>query len=285
MTQMPAHPLLYVQDLVKTFGSGSRAHTAVDRVSFALAEGEVLGLVGESGSGKSTTLRCLMGLETPDAGDLDYDRIDLRKPSRTQRRRFRREVQLVFQDPYSSLDPRVTVGQILAEPLVVSGACPARERRDRVVETLELVDLGAEHLGRHPRDFSGGQRQRIAIARALVVRPRVLVCDEPVSALDVSVQAQVLNLLKDMQSRLGLSVLFVAHDLAVVRYLCDRVVVLRDGRVVETGTREEIYTRPREEYTRTLLEAVPRLDPAGERARRAVRLARAASQGAAQPVA
>lgn len=266
-----SRPLLQVHELVKTFGSGSRAHTAVDHVSFDLAEGEVLGLVGESGSGKSTTVRCLMGLETPDGGDLDYDRIDLRAPTRSGRRRFLREVQMVFQDPYSSLDPRMTVRQLVAEPLAVARACPARERTDRVVETLELVGLDSSHLDRYPKAFSGGQRQRIAIARALVVRPRVLVCDEPVSALDVSVQAQVLNLVKDMQRALGLSVLFIAHDLSVVRYLCDRVVVLKDGRVVESGTRDEVYGDPQHEYTRALLAAVPRLDPAGERARRAAR--------------
>jgi oligopeptide transport system ATP-binding protein len=266
-----SRPLLQVHELVKTFGSGRRAHTAVDHVSFDLAEGEVLGLVGESGSGKSTTVRCLMGLEAPDAGDLDYDRIDLREPTRSGRRRFLREVQLVFQDPYSSLDPRMTVRQLVAEPLVVTRACPPRERLDRVVETLEMVGLESSHLDRHPRAFSGGQRQRIAIARALVVRPRVLVCDEPVSALDVSVQAQVLNLVKDMQRALGLSVLFIAHDLAVVRYLCDRVVVLKDGRVVETGTRDEVYGAPQHEYTRSLLAAVPRLDPEGERSRREAR--------------
>jgi ABC-type microcin C transport system duplicated ATPase subunit YejF len=209
-----------------------------------------------------------MGLERPDSGDLDYDRIDLRAPSRSERRRFLREVQMVFQDPYSSLDPRMTVRQIVAEPLVVTKACPAAERLDRVVETLEMVGLDASQLGRHPREFSGGQRQRIAIARALVVRPRVLVCDEPVSALDVSVQAQVLNLLRDMQGALGLSILFIAHDLAVVRYLCDRLVVMKDGKVVETGTRDDVYQRPQHVYTRALLEAVPQLDPPGERARR-----------------
>jgi len=263
-----SRPLLQVHELTKTFGSGRRRHTAVDKVSFDLAEGEVLGLVGESGSGKSTTVRCLMGLEVPDGGDLDYDRIDIKRPTRAERTRFLREVQLVFQDPYSSLDPRMTVRQLVAEPLAVTRACPSRERLDRVVETLELVGLDASHLDRYPRAFSGGQRQRIAIARALVVRPRVLVCDEPVSALDVSVQAQVLNLIKDMQRALGLSVLFIAHDLAVVRYLCDRLVVLKDGRVVEQGTREQVYGDPQHEYTRALLAAVPRLDPAEERARR-----------------
>lgn len=265
-------PLLHVEGLVKRFGTGTNVHTAVDDVSFDLFEGEVLGLVGESGSGKSTTVRCVMGLERPEAGILEYDGITLRRPTYAQERRFRSEVQMVFQDPYSSLDPRMTVGAIVAEPLLRS-RLSAADRRDRVVETLEEVGLGAEHLARHPRSFSGGQRQRIAIARALVGRPRVLVCDEPVSALDVSVQAQVLNLLKDMQQKLSLTVLFIAHDLAVVHYLCDRLVVMEGGRVVETGTREQVYARPRADYTRSLLEAVPRPDPEAERRRRRERQA------------
>jgi oligopeptide transport system ATP-binding protein len=178
---------------------------------------------------------------------------------------------MVFQDPYSSLDPRMNIRRILEEPLLVRGGMTPAQRLDRVVETLETVGLEAAHLDRYPRSFSGGQRQRIAIARALVVRPRVLICDEPVSALDVSVQAQVLNLLKDMQSRLSLTVLFIAHDLAVVRYLCDRLVVLQNGVAVESGTRDEVYLHPRHPYTRSLLAAVPRADPAGERLRRELR--------------
>ncbi len=266
--------LLRVQNLSKHFGSGRTRHTAVDDVSFELREGEVLGIVGESGSGKSTTIRCIMGLERPDAGMLDYRGINLRRMPWAGQKIFRSEVQMVFQDPYSSLDPRLTIQRIVEEPLRVhEPKLTAADRRDRVVGILEEVGLGAEHLGRHPRSFSGGQRQRIAIARALVADPRVLVCDEPVSALDVSVQAQVLNLLKDLQKQRSLTVLFIAHDLAVVRYLCDRLVVMEHGRVVEAGTRDEVYENPKAGYTRSLLAAIPRTDPAGERARRAERRA------------
>jgi len=261
--------LLRVESLSKHFGSGRTRHTAVDGVSFQVHEGEVLGIVGESGSGKSTTIRCIMGLERPDSGFLDYRGINLRRMPWAGERIFRSEVQMVFQDPYSSLDPRLTIQRIVEEPLRVhEPKLPAAARRDRVVGILEEVGLGAEHLARHPRSFSGGQRQRIAIARALVANPRVLVCDEPVSALDVSVQAQVLNLLKDLQRSRSLTVLFIAHDLAVVRYLCDRLVVMEHGRVVEAGTREEVYGAPKAAYTRSLLEAIPRTDPAAERARR-----------------
>ncbi|NQX25883.1 ABC transporter ATP-binding protein [Microbacteriaceae bacterium VKM Ac-2854] len=260
--------LLSVTKLTKRFGHGHNVHTAVDAVSFELREGEVLGLVGESGSGKSTTVRCLVGLERPEVGSIVYDGMDMRRPTFAQRKRFRDEVQMVFQDPYSSLDPRMSIRRILEEPLLVRGGMSPAQRLDRIVETLETVGLEASQLDRYPRSFSGGQRQRIAIARALVVRPRVLICDEPVSALDVSVQAQVLNLLKDMQAQLSLTVLFIAHDLAVVRYLCDRLVVLQNGVAVETGTRDEVYLNPQHSYTQSLLEAVPRADPAGERLRR-----------------
>jgi ABC-type oligopeptide transport system ATPase subunit len=259
---------LRVEDLVKRFGRGSREFTAVDHVSFHLGAGETLGLVGESGSGKSTTVRCLMGLERPQAGSLVYNGLNLRRMTYRAERVFRSQVQMVFQDPYSSLDPRMTIGQIVSEPLRVHTDLDAAGRRARTTEMLERVGLDPAHVKRYPRSFSGGQRQRIAIARALVVRPRVLVCDEPVSALDVSVQAQVLNLIKDMQAEFGLSVLFIAHDLAVVRYLCDRLVILEKGRVVEEGTRDQVYEHPTHPYTRSLLEAVPRADPATERQRR-----------------
>ena len=267
--------LLSVETLTKRFGRGTHTRTALDSVSFDLREGEVLGLVGESGSGKSTTVRCLVGLERPDSGAIVYDGMDMIRPNRCERKRFRDEVQMVFQDPYSSLDPRMTILRILEEPLLVRGGMTVSQRRDRIVETLQSVGLDASHLGRYPRSFSGGQRQRIAIARALVVRPRVLICDEPVSALDVSVQAQVLNLLKTMQKELSITVLFIAHDLAVVRYLCDRVVVLQHGVVAETGSRDDVYGNPTHAYTQSLLEAIPRADPAGERERRRQRRQRA----------
>ncbi|GAB2842081.1 hypothetical protein GCM10022221_46560 [Actinocorallia aurea] len=257
--------LLEISGLSKTFGE----HKAVDDVSLALAKGESLGLVGESGSGKSTILRCLVGLERPDAGTVSYAGFDALRADRAHLRRFRREVQMVFQNPYASLDPRMTVEEIVAEPLRVHEPKASRaERRDRVVEVLERVGLTGSALPRRPAQFSGGQRQRIAIARALVSRPEVLVCDEPVSALDVSVQAQVVNLLRGMRRDLGLTILFVAHDLAVVRQLCDRITVLKDGRVVEEGDRDAVYGSPRHPYTRDLLAAVPIPDPAADRARR-----------------
>ncbi|MDX6740803.1 ATP-binding cassette domain-containing protein [Actinocorallia sp. A-T 12471] len=257
--------LLEIDALSKAFGTVK----AVDDVTLTLPRGASLGLVGESGSGKSTILRCLVGLETPDAGTVRYAGFDAVRADRTERRRFRREVQMVFQNPYASLNPRMTVEEIVAEPLRVHEPKTARaERRDRVVEALERVGLTGSALPRRPARFSGGQRQRIAIARALVSRPEVLVCDEPVSALDVSVQAQVVNLLRGMRRDLGLTILFVAHDLAVVRQLCDHIAVLKDGRVVEEGDREQIYGDPRHPYTRELLAAVPIPDPAADRERR-----------------
>ncbi|MEV8634115.1 ATP-binding cassette domain-containing protein [Streptosporangium sp. NPDC051023] len=263
--------LLTVEGLTKAFTSRERGEAvkAVDDVSFTLGQGETLGLVGESGSGKSTITRCLVGLERPDAGAVTYDGFDVLRAGRDDRRRFRREVQLVFQNPYASLNPRMTVEDLVGEPLLVHQGRRSREgRRERVVEVLEMVGLTGAHLPRYPAQFSGGQRQRIAIARALVSGPKVLICDEPVSALDVSVQAQVVNLLRAMRRDLGLTVLFIAHDLAVVRQLCDRLLVLKDGRVVEEGSREQVYGAPAHDYTRALLAAVPIPDPAADRARR-----------------
>ncbi|MDQ4215037.1 ATP-binding cassette domain-containing protein [Microbacterium sp. ASV81] len=265
--------LITVEGLTKRFGSARRGTLALDDVSFELRQGEVLGLVGESGSGKSTAIRCMVGLERSTGGTISYRGTPLRGASHADLQRYRREVQMVFQDPYSSLDPRMTVGQIVEEPMLVVGGFSARERRNRVVELMERVGLGEEHLNRYPRHFSGGQRQRIAIVRALSVGPKVLLCDEPVSALDVSVQAQVLNLLKDMQRELDLTVLFVAHDLAVVKYLCTSLVVLHHGVVAERGTVGQIYGDPQAGYTRDLLEAVPVPDVRIERERRAIRIA------------
>ncbi|MBT8162005.1 MULTISPECIES: ATP-binding cassette domain-containing protein [Arthrobacter] len=264
--------LLRVEGLSKTFGSGRRAHQALDDVSFELRQGEILGLVGESGSGKSTIIRCLVGLEKESSGSIRYQGINPAAASKSELHRYRRDLQMVFQDPYSSLDPRMTVRRIIEEPMLVMGGYSERERRERIHELIRLVGLRDEHLDRYPRDFSGGQRQRIAIVRALVVEPKVLLCDEPVSALDVSVQAQVLNLLKDMQRQLDLTVLFVSHDLAVVKYLCTRLVVLNRGRVAEKGSVPEIYENPQDAYTKALLEAVPVPNPAAERERRARRL-------------
>ncbi|TDD38966.1 ATP-binding cassette domain-containing protein [Saccharopolyspora elongata] len=250
--------LLDVRAVTKDF-RGTRALRAVD---LAVGEGETVGLVGESGSGKSTLLKCVLRLERPDSGEIRYDGIDVIRADRAQRRRFRREVQMVFQDPHASLNPRMTVEQLVSEGMLVHGLERSRAgRRDRVAELLSMVGLDPSDMGRRPGSFSGGQRQRIAIARALAVRPRLLVCDEPVSALDVSVQAQVINLLADMQAELGLAVLFIAHDLAVVGHLCTRIAVISRGEIVESGPREQVFGAPRHEYTRALLDAVPIPDP------------------------
>jgi ABC-type oligopeptide transport system ATPase subunit len=261
--------LLEVSGLTKSFGRGSAARLAIDDVSFSIPHDSIMGLVGESGSGKSTTVRCLLGLERADGGTIHYDGHDLTSGPREGWRRFHRDIGMVFQDPYSSLNPRMTVERIVTEPLI--GHAPSHILRERCVEMLEMVGLSANQLHRYPRSFSGGQRQRIAIARALIARPRLLICDEPVSALDVSIQAQVLNLLKSMQAQLGLSILFIAHNLAVVRYMCDHLVILENGCVVEQGTRDQIFEAPASSYTRSLLQAVPRPAPADERARRAAR--------------
>ncbi|MBU2693509.1 ATP-binding cassette domain-containing protein [Pimelobacter sp. 30-1] len=263
-------PILAAQGLTKTFGSRRETQRAVDDVSFAVAPGAILGIVGESGSGKSTTLRCVVGLERAEAGEVLFDGVPLAGADRETRRRFRRDVQMVFQDPYSSLNPRMTVESIVGEGLDIHRVARTKQaRRDRVVEVLELVGLDAAILDRFPRSFSGGQRQRIAIARALAVGPRVLVCDEPVSALDVSVQAQVVNLLLDMQQKLGLAVVFVAHDLALVRHLCHEVMVMQHGVVVENGACADVFDRPQHDYTKSLLAAIPIPDPERDRARRA----------------
>ncbi|NHI17705.1 ATP-binding cassette domain-containing protein [Microbacterium excoecariae] len=262
--------LVEVQSLSKRFAGRDRL--AVDDVSFTLERGSALGLVGESGSGKSTTARLVAGLIAPDAGSVTLDGQEIVGASRGTLRSARRTMQFVFQDPFASLNPRMRVRDLVGEGLLVHGIeRDARRRTDRVVGTLESVGLDASHLDRYPRSFSGGQRQRIAIARAIAVRPSVLICDEPVSSLDVSVQAQVLNLLAELRESLDLALLFIAHDLAVVRYLCDRVAVMNSGRIVEQGPRDDVYLRPAHPYTRSLLEAVPIPDPALERSRREAR--------------
>ncbi|GAB3250588.1 ATP-binding cassette domain-containing protein [Kineosporia babensis] len=256
--------VLEVDGLTKSYPGASRPAAA--DVSFKMAEGSALGLVGESGSGKSTTARMIAGLEKPDKGWVVLGGRQIDGLSRRAMQRVRRDMQVVFQDPYSSLNPRMNVEQLVGEGLLVHSIETDRAARRREVERLlGLVGLGHVDLGAYPRSFSGGQRQRLAIARALAVRPKLLICDEPVSSLDVSVQAQVLNLLRDLQSELGLSILFIAHDLAVVRYLCDQVVVMSDGRVVEKGSREQVYGDPQHEYTRDLLAAVPVPDPSHSR--------------------
>jgi oligopeptide transport system ATP-binding protein len=244
---------------------------AVDGVSFEIEEGETLGLVGESGSGKSTTGYCILQLLKPTSGSIRFLGEELTELRREELRRMRREMQIVFQDPYASLDPRMTVGNIVSEPLEVHGIGTRRSRRDTVRRLLDVVGFNPEYTNRYPHEFSGGQRQRIGIARALALNPKLIVCDEPVSALDVSIQAQILNLLKDLQRDFGLTYLFIAHDLAVVRTMSDRIAVMNRGKLVEVGPSEEVYRNPRDPYTKTLLSAVPVPDPRKMKERKAER--------------
>jgi peptide/nickel transport system ATP-binding protein len=234
---------------------------ALDDVSFTLQPGRSLGIVGESGSGKSTLARLVMALEAPTHGRVILDGQDLNTLSPAELRRTRSKVQMVFQDPYGSLDPRRTVGQTVAEPLAVLHGASRSEQRARAAEALEAVGLRAADLAKYPHEFSGGQRQRIAIARALITRPKLIVADEPVSALDVSVQAQVLNLMQDLQDQFGVTYLFISHDLSVVDLVCDEVVVLQAGRIVEQGPPARLFQRPEHPYTQRLLAAVPGLVP------------------------
>jgi ABC-type oligopeptide transport system ATPase subunit len=265
-------PLLTAEDVSFSHPAarGAPAVRAVDSVSLELHPGEVLGVVGESGSGKSTLARLLVRLNRPAGGRVTFRGTDIASLSGAGLRQFRRGVQMVFQDPYSSLNPRMTVEEIVGEGLAVhEPSLNGAGRRERAAAALAEVGLPADALRRYPRAFSGGQRQRIAIARALVLRPAALICDEPVSALDVSVQAQVIKLLRETQRRHDLAILFIAHDLAVVRSLCQRIAVMHQGRVVESGPRDEVYGDPKDPYTRSLLAAVPIPDPSRERARRA----------------
>jgi oligopeptide transport system ATP-binding protein len=244
---------------------------AVDGVSFEVAEGETLGLVGESGSGKSTTGYCILQLLKPTAGSIRFMGKELTEIGREDLRRMRREMQIVFQDPYASLDPRMTVGNIVSEPLEVHGIGTRRSRAETVRRLLDIVGFNPNFTNRYPHEFSGGQRQRIGIARALALNPKLIVCDEPVSALDVSIQAQILNLLKDLQRDFSLTYLFISHDLAVVRTMSDRIAVMNQGKLVEIGPAEQVYTNPRDEYTKALFTAVPVPDPRRQRERKAER--------------
>ncbi|MFE3068175.1 ABC transporter ATP-binding protein [Streptomyces sp. NPDC059247] len=267
-------PLLSVRDLTMTFPGrrrGSAPVRAVDGVGFDVAEGETLGLVGESGCGKSTTGRAIVRLLEPTSGSVTYDGRDISRLSQRALKPLRRDLQMVFQDPHSSLNPRQTVARIISDPLLVQGESAASARK-RAVELMELVGLIPEHLDRHPHEFSGGQAQRIGIARALATGPRLVIADEPVSALDVSVQAQIVNLMERLQRELGLAYLFIAHDLSVVKRVCDRVAVMYLGRIVEIGTKERVYGAPAHPYTRALLSAVPLPDPAAERRRERITL-------------
>jgi peptide/nickel transport system ATP-binding protein/oligopeptide transport system ATP-binding protein len=262
-------PLLEARDLVKHFKAkdGQGVVHAVDGVSLILQRGETLGIVGESGCGKSTLARVLLRLIEPDAGSLRFDGADLRAAGREALRAHRRDMQLIFQDPYASLDPRMSVGRIVAEPLAIHGIGTRRQRREKVAELLDLVGLGPDAASRYPHEFSGGQRQRIGIARAIALEPKLVIADEPVSALDLSIQSQILNLLLELKARLQLSYIFISHDLAVVEHVSDRVAVMYLGRIVETADTESLYRNPSHPYTRALISAIPQPDPARRRER------------------
>lgn len=266
-------PLLEVRHLSKDFsrnkglfGKGTVVR-AVDDVSFSIEKGETFGLVGESGSGKTTTGRCILRLIEPSAGEVLFDGRDVLKLSRGDLRRARRDMQIVFQDPYSSLNPRMRVSEIVEEPLIIHKLGSKSERQDRVKQLFGLVGLNPDHLRRYPHEFSGGQRQRIGLARALALNPSLIIADEPVSALDVSVQAQVVNLLMELQERLKLTYLFIAHDLRLVEHICSRVAVMYLGRIVEMGETAKLFAAPQHPYTRALLSAIPVPDPDAPRLR------------------
>ena len=265
--------LLRVTNLVKNFdvrrtkNSGAKKRTvqAVTNVSFSIERGQTLGLVGESGSGKTTLGRCVLRLIEPTSGQVEFDGRDLGLMKFEELRWLRRKMQIVFQDPFASLDPKMTVGASIAEPLIVQGVPGSHS--DKIIELLELVGLSADHASRFPHEFSGGQRQRIGIARALALNPALIILDEPVSALDVSIQAGILNLFEDLQMKLGISYLFIAHDLSVVRHVADRIAVMYLGKIVEIGDQETVFENPTHPYTKALLSAVPLTDPKAERAR------------------
>jgi oligopeptide transport system ATP-binding protein len=279
MTAVPATvgaaPFIEVDNLVKHFPirkgffSSGEAGTvrAVDGISFTVARGETLGLVGESGCGKSTTGRLMLRLIDPTSGALRYDGTDLARVSPKQMRERRRELQIIFQDPFSSLNPRMTVESIITEPLVIHSIGTSASRRERAHELLDIVGLARSYANRYPHEFSGGQRQRIGIARALALRPQFIVCDEPVSALDVSIQAQVINLMQDLQKEFGLTYLFISHNLAVIRHIADRVAVMYLGKIVELTDKHSLYAEPKHPYTQALLSAIPIANPEHRRQR------------------
>ncbi|PDS71504.1 ABC transporter ATP-binding protein [Rhizobium phaseoli] len=262
-----SEPLLSVRDLGKDYTSRGATLTILQAISFDIGRGEVVGLVGESGSGKTTIGRSVLRLIEPSAGSVRFDGTELTSLSSSAIRRLRPRMQYIFQDPFASLSPRMTIGEILTEGLKIQGLGTAKERLERARAALEQVDLPMDAVNRYAHEFSGGQRQRIGIARALTLAPEFIVADEPVSALDVSIQAQVINLLRDLQQRLGLTILFISHDLAVVEYICDRVIVLYLGRIMEIAPSAVLYARPLHPYTRALLSAIPSPDPEAPRNR------------------
>lgn len=275
-------PLLKVEHLCKEFPAGStfkdgkfqkRVVSAVNDISFEINAGETFGLVGESGCGKSTTGRAIMHLDPPTSGKVYFEGKDVSKMNKKELKAMRRDMQFIFQDPYASLNPRMTIGEIVSEPMVIHGIGTPEERIERVRELLDIVGLNPEHINRYPHEFSGGQRQRVGIARSFVLRPKLIICDEPVSALDVSIQAQVLNLLKDLQDQYGTAYLFIAHDLSVVQHISDRVAVMYLGKMVELSDWKRLYAQPHHPYTQSLLSAVPIPDPDIQKNRKRIILA------------
>ena len=275
-------PLLKVEHLHKEFPTGSgfmggkfskKVVSAVNDLSFEIRAGETFGLVGESGCGKSTTGRAIMHLDPPTSGKVYFEGRDISKMNKKELKAMRREMQFIFQDPYASLNPRMTIGEIISEPMVIHGIGTPEERIERVRELLDVVGLNPEHINRYPHEFSGGQRQRVGIARSFILRPKLIICDEPVSALDVSIKAQVLNLLKDLQKQYGTAYLFIAHDLSVVQHISDRVAVMYLGKMVELSDWKSLYAEPNHPYTQALLSAVPIPDPDVQQNRKRIILA------------